>query len=129
MAGEADIVRFCGQGDDVIQTKGMRTYASGIRWEPQLQEKAGFTFPAGVELVKAAMASHIDNVEVQTVALDSLIKYSSRPHRADDFKKNGGEGLLKAVLTRHWDVKELQAKGRVVLGGLSVDPKWQPRNT
>ena len=89
-------VRPCDSGDALVQMKGMRACASGVSWPEHNQEQAGFKYSTAVELVKAAMSAHMDNVEVLLVAMEALVKYSTA-RRADDLKKDGGEGLVKAI--------------------------------
>eukprot|EP00450_Noctiluca_scintillans_P015358 CAMPEP_0194521536 /NCGR_PEP_ID=MMETSP0253-20130528/55859_1 /TAXON_ID=2966 /ORGANISM="Noctiluca scintillans" /LENGTH=476 /DNA_ID=CAMNT_0039365901 /DNA_START=29 /DNA_END=1459 /DNA_ORIENTATION=- len=123
-----EIAMLTHPGDALVQMKGMRACASGVSWPEHNQEAAGFKYSTAVELVKAAMSAHMDNVEVLLVAMEALVKYSAA-RRTDDLKKDGGEGLVKAILMRHKDVPQLQSKGRVVLGGMGGDRNWQPRNT
>jgi len=115
-------------GNSVLQTKGMRALASGIQWPEEVQTKASYSFKRSVSLTKAAMAQHASDVELQTTALDALVKYLGRLHCVEDVKADGGEGLVKTVMTKHIAMQTVQAYGKAVLNGIGADKNWMPKN-
>jgi len=62
----------------ILQTKGIRTLTSGIKWGPVSQEKAGYSWKRSVEITKVAMANHTEVVELQMAAMESLAQYVSQ---------------------------------------------------
>merc|ERR1711964_851526 len=89
--------------DTMIQMKGLRALASGIEWPIEMQRKAKYTPSRCIELTKEAMAKHADDQELTLAGLEALAKYLDQ-HCDDDVRLNGGEGLVKAVMTKHCQV-------------------------
>lgn len=113
--------------DTLIQMKGLRALASGIEWPDEMRRKAKYNSGRAVELTKASMVAHAEDGELQLAGLEALAKYLDR-QCADDVQASGGEGLVKAVMTRHQKNQKLQTWGRIVLDGLGLDRKWTPQN-
>lgn len=113
--------------DALIQMKGLRALASGIEWPDEMRRKAKYNSGRAVELTKAAMTTHGEDAELQLAGLEALAKYLDR-QCTEDVQVNGGEGLVKAVMTRHQKHQKLQTWGRIVLDGLGLDRKWTPQN-
>lgn len=115
--------------EPVIQTKGIRALASGVQWPGDVQAKSGYNYETGVSLTKVAMSQHGSNEELQIAALEALAKYLDKQKCADVVKADGGEGLLKAVITSHHAAEKVQTWGRLVLDGIGVDRNWAPRSS
>jgi len=115
--------------DVTLQTKGLKALSCGIQWPQDLQERAGYSYTRGVDLTKQAMAAHGDSAELQTEALAALAGYLDKLHCVSEIKSSGGEGLVKAMMTRHGHVHGVTTWGKIVLDGLGSDRHWQPRAT
>lgn len=113
--------------DTLIQMKGLRALASGIEWPDEMRRKAKYNSRQAVELTKAAMMTHGEDAEVQLAGLEALAKYLDR-NCTEEVQVNGGEGLVKAVMTRHMQVQKVQTWGKIVLDGLGLDRHWTPQN-
>eukprot|EP00448_Togula_jolla_P011800 CAMPEP_0170617894 /NCGR_PEP_ID=MMETSP0224-20130122/26667_1 /TAXON_ID=285029 /ORGANISM="Togula jolla, Strain CCCM 725" /LENGTH=552 /DNA_ID=CAMNT_0010943829 /DNA_START=56 /DNA_END=1715 /DNA_ORIENTATION=+ len=113
--------------DGVLQTKGIRALASGVQWPEDVQQKSSYSFKRSVDLTKTAMSQHVNNTELQTAGLEALAKYLDKMHCIEEVKSSGGEGLVKAMMTRHPGVTKVQTWGKIVLDGIGVDRHWAPR--
>jgi len=114
-------------GDVRVQTKGVKALSCGIQWPQDLQAKAGYSYCTGIELTKSAMAQHPDSAELQIEGLVAFAKYLDKLSCVSEVRNRGGEGLVKAIMTRHSHVKAVQSWGKVVLDALGSDRNWQPR--
>jgi hypothetical protein len=114
-------------GDIVLQTKGVRAMSCAIAWPEDLQVKAGYKTKIAVDLTKAAMSHHADDAELQKAALEALAKYLDKIKCKDDVLEKGGEGLVKAVVTRHMSDEKVQNWGRTVLDHIGVEKNWSPK--
>mmetsp|Transcript_107643 Transcript_107643/g.343559 ORF Transcript_107643/g.343559 Transcript_107643/m.343559 type:complete len:496 (-) Transcript_107643:181-1668(-) len=111
---------------ELLQTKSIRALASGVLWPDDVQRKAGYSAKCSVALTKEAMVRHWSGEELQIAGLEALSRYIERANLRADVAEGGGEGLVKAVMTRHQGVTKLQRFGRLVLDGLGVDKAWKP---
>lgn len=114
--------------DSVLQTKGVRALASGIQWPEEVQKTSAYNWEYSVEMTKTAMSQHGSNSELQVAALEALAKYLDRLHCIAQVKADGGEGLVKAMMTRHIGVAKVQSWGKAVLDAVG-STNWAPRNT
>jgi len=115
-------------GAVALQTKGLRALSCGVAWPPEVQQQAGFTHQVGIELTKVAMTQHTDEVELQVAALEALLRYSEAAQYVDDIKSSGGEGLVKAIMVRHFQAERVQLLGKRVFDAFGGDRQWQPQN-
>eukprot|EP00747_Dinoflagellata_sp_TGD_P193407 gnl/TRDRNA2_/TRDRNA2_59534_c0_seq1.p1 gnl/TRDRNA2_/TRDRNA2_59534_c0~~gnl/TRDRNA2_/TRDRNA2_59534_c0_seq1.p1 ORF type:complete len:564 (-),score=138.10 gnl/TRDRNA2_/TRDRNA2_59534_c0_seq1:130-1686(-) len=111
----------------VLQMKGVRALASGVGWPANIQRKAKYSHSNAVSLTKMAMQYHGEDSELVLAALEALARYLDQLKCESDVKAEGGEGLVKAVMTRHIEVAKVQTWGRIVLDGIGSDRNWQPR--
>mmetsp|Transcript_29806 Transcript_29806/g.75485 ORF Transcript_29806/g.75485 Transcript_29806/m.75485 type:complete len:496 (-) Transcript_29806:154-1641(-) len=111
---------------ELLQTKSIRALASGVLWPEDVQRKAGYSAKCSVALTKEAMVRHASGEELQIAGLEALSRYIERANLRTEVAEGGGEGLVKAVMTRHQGVTKLQRFGRLVLDGLGVDKAWKP---
>mmetsp|Transcript_95539 Transcript_95539/g.274091 ORF Transcript_95539/g.274091 Transcript_95539/m.274091 type:complete len:496 (-) Transcript_95539:209-1696(-) len=111
---------------ELLQTKSIRALASGVLWPDDVQRKAGYSAKRSVALTKEAMVRHGSGEELQIAGLEALSRYIERASLRAEVAEGGGEGLVKAVMTRHQGVTKLQRFGRLVLDGLGVDKAWKP---
>merc|ERR1719235_2377803 len=80
-----------------------------------------------VDLTKAAMARHAAEPELQQACLEALARYLDKLNVIQEVKLNGGEGLVKTVMTRHLETPKVQTWGRIVLDSMGIDRHWMPR--
>lgn len=110
----------------VLQTKGIRALASGIQWPEDIQGKAGYDAKRAIGLTKLALAQHSDAMELLQAGLEALSKYLDKLKCRDLVVDEGGEGLVKAIMTRHRGSQPVYNAGRLVLDHLGVDRNWAP---
>lgn len=110
----------------VLQTKGIRAMASGIQWPDDIQKKAGYDSKRGVQLTKSAMAKHVDNEELIVAGLEAISKYLDRTKCIDEVKSEGGDGLIKALLTKYSDKNKIKGHCNLILEMLG-EKGWQPK--
>eukprot|EP00931_Biecheleriopsis_adriatica_P045209 TRINITY_DN25913_c0_g1_i1.p1 TRINITY_DN25913_c0_g1~~TRINITY_DN25913_c0_g1_i1.p1 ORF type:complete len:550 (-),score=136.65 TRINITY_DN25913_c0_g1_i1:60-1610(-) len=113
--------------DATIQTKGVRALGSGILWPADVQERARYSHRRAVELTKTAMSHICMDPELQIAALEALSKYLDKTKCVQEVKDQGGEGLVKMIMTSHHDNAKVQQFGRQVLKGIGADSTWEPR--
>lgn len=110
----------------VLQTKGIRALASGIQWPEDIQGKAGYDAKRAITLTKLALSQHSDAMELLQAGLEALSKYLDKLKCRDLVVEEGGEGLVKAIMTRHKGSQPVYNAGRLVLDHLGVDRSWAP---
>jgi hypothetical protein len=110
----------------VLQTKGIRAMASGVNWPDDIQKKAGYEYKRGVELTKSAMAKHVDNEELVIAGLEALTKYLDRMKCINEVKSDGGDGLIKAIITKYSDSNKVKGLGTLILETLG-EKGWTPK--
>jgi hypothetical protein len=113
----------------VLQTKGIRALASGIQWPQDVQQKAGYNSAKAVALTKTALSQHSDAAELIQAGLEALSKYLDKLKCKDLVMENGGESLVKQIMTRHTSNQPVCNAGRTVLDHLGVDRSWKPGET
>jgi len=111
----------------LLQTKALRALACGLQWPKDVQERAGYSPSSALALTKGAMAANGDNVELQGAAMEAIAKYLDKLNCVEEVVSGGGEGLVKAMMTRHSGAKQVQTWGRVVLDGIGSNRHWAPR--
>merc|ERR1712232_433790 len=109
-----------------LQMKGIRAMACGIQWPHEIQEKSGCNHIAAMQACKTAMSQHGDNADLQSTALEAIAKYLEHIKCVEEVKDKGGEGLVKAMMTRHMQVAKVQKWGKDVLDAIGSN-KWTPK--
>eukprot|EP00933_Yihiella_yeosuensis_P041395 TRINITY_DN35782_c0_g1_i1.p1 TRINITY_DN35782_c0_g1~~TRINITY_DN35782_c0_g1_i1.p1 ORF type:complete len:529 (+),score=122.05 TRINITY_DN35782_c0_g1_i1:61-1587(+) len=120
-----EAMNSCPKEEDV-QLFGCRLLVIIMDQNLPVQKRAALDFNKTVVLCKEAMSHHIDNQDVQVAALSMLHRLLEALCCVDEVKEKGGEGLVKAVMTRHKDVVLVQSWGRSVLDALLLDRHWTP---
>lgn len=113
--------------EKLVQMKGMRALASGVQWPVDMQEKAGFSAPRAVDLTKAALAQLSEDDDVVLVGLEMLQKYLDKGKCVEEVKKDGGVGLVKAIMAKHNGKPKVLTSGAAILEACGDDRKWAPR--
>merc|ERR1719181_304653 len=98
-----------------------------IAWPEDLQKTSGYKTSVAVTLTKGAMSQHPGDIELQKAALEALAKYLDKLKCKEEVAAMGGEGLVKAVVTRYTSDEKVQHWARIVLDNLGVDKNWTPK--
>mmetsp|Transcript_2993 Transcript_2993/g.5335 ORF Transcript_2993/g.5335 Transcript_2993/m.5335 type:complete len:472 (-) Transcript_2993:168-1583(-) len=112
-----------------LQGQCVQFWRSCITWTKDLQVKAGFSPGRAIDLMKTAMASHIDCAELQLASLETLAYYLESLHCHRLVKVGGGEGLVKTVMTRHASDREIQTWAKCVLDAIGLNRHWTPKGS
>lgn len=110
-----------------LQTTCICILEGGLDWPKEVQTQAGYVPGRAVDLTKMAMTCHLDSIELQVKALHALSSYLEKLHCHRLVKVGGGEGLIKAVMTRHPHDAKLQTWGGIVLDGIGESRFWAPK--
>lgn len=140
-AGNAALQAFCAastgeavfdamqSGTPAVQLAALRILDLSRAWHTLLMDRAGLRDESKlVEKVRTTMSQHIDHEKIQLLGLQVLAKTMEKVNIVQLIKEGGGEGLVKAVMTRHLHAKLVQTWGRIVLDGIGLDRHWQPRH-
>eukprot|EP00927_Polykrikos_kofoidii_P072541 TRINITY_DN68641_c0_g1_i1.p1 TRINITY_DN68641_c0_g1~~TRINITY_DN68641_c0_g1_i1.p1 ORF type:complete len:578 (+),score=81.22 TRINITY_DN68641_c0_g1_i1:89-1735(+) len=111
----------------ILQTKCTRALASGLIWDPEVQQKSGYNWRNSVKLTKAAMARHGSDVDLQIAGLEALTNYLEHLACIEEVKADGGEGLVKAILIRHLNVPKLVNHAKNLFRALGLPDDWTPK--
>lgn len=90
-----------------VQIKAIKGLASAVNWPSEVCRLANYCPERAIALTKQAMALHIDDLELQRIALERLGMYL--PSNAEAIVRCGGGELLKAVLVRHCSDSTVQS--------------------
>lgn len=111
--------------DTGIQTKGIRSLASGVVWPEEIRVAAKYDFKNGIRLTKAAMAKHPKLEELQSAGLEALRRYFEKAKCLEQVKEDGGIDLVKEAVTLVYHVEKARKAGESVLASLG-EKDWKP---
>jgi len=113
---------------EIMQCRGIRALCSAIDWPEEIRKAAKFNPEQAIALTKSAMSTHGESETVQQAGLEALKKYVDKDKQYGPWvKKDGCEGLIKAMMMRHLRSQKIQTWGRAVLDGIGVDRAWMPK--
>ena len=113
--------------DAALQTSCLSFLVDVLDWPLAVQKQCEVDYARVVAMTKDAMRRHLDVVSFQVAALSGLAKIVEVLACSAEVKAGGSEGLIKAVLARHWGNQQVCTWGRILLDTLGLDRHWAGR--